>query len=505
MDDLQALLRSAVALEKAGRLAEAEALYLRVLASWPDLPDTWYNLARLQRRAGRFDAALASYQQALDRGVSEPEEVHLNRGVIFADHLRRDADAEAELRAALAIAPRYVPALLNMGNLHEERGQREEALAWYERLRAVGAGDDPRYARLQYEGLARTAHMRPPASLDDPLLAALRTAAADPAVRADTVVAANVQFGLARALDRLGATDEAFAAFADANRGLQAQAPPYSPTQTERMVDAMIAAFPTPAPKAAATVPAGPEPLFICGMFRSGSTLVEQVLAGHPRMVPGGEIDWLLRLVAGPLAPFPASFARLDEAAIARLAAEYRAHVARLFPQAGPGDFVTDKRPDNFRLIGLVKRLFPDAKVVHSVRDPLDTGLSVYMQHLHLRGVPYASDLAAIGHYYAQYRRLMAHWKALYPADIHDFDYDAFVREPRPALEGLFAFLGLEFDERVLDFHTRSNTVKTASYWQVRKPLYGDASGRWRRYAHHLAPLRAALRAGGVGLPDDAG
>jgi len=271
------------------------------------------------------------------------------------------------------------------------------------------------------------------------------------------------------------------------------------------MVDAMIAAFPAAASKPAESLPAGPEPLFVCGMFRSGSTLVEQVLAGHPRMVPGGEIDWMLRLVAGPLAPFPASFARLDDGAIARLAAEYRAHVARLFPQAGPGDFVTDKRPDNFRLIGLVKRLFPAAKIVHSVRDPLDTGLSVYIQHLHLRAVPYASDLAAIGHYYAQYRRLMAHWKALYPADIHDFDYDAFVREPRPALEALFAFLGLEFDERVLDFHTRSNTVKTASYWQVRKPLYSDASGRWRRYAHHLAPLRQALRAGGVALPDDAG
>jgi hypothetical protein len=503
--DPAALLRQAQALHEQGRRAEAIDLFRQVLALVPHAAEGWYELGYLLKAEGRFREALDAYGQALARGIRRPEEVHLNRGVIFADHLRRDADAEAELRAALAIAPNYVPALLNMGNLHEERGQREEALAWYARLRAVGAGDDPRYARLQYEGLARTVYMQPPESLDDPLLAELRVAAADPAVRADTVVAANVQFGLARVLDRLGATEEAFAAFADANHGLQAKAPPYSPVHTERMVDAMIAAVRAPVSKPAAAIPAGPEPLFVCGMFRSGSTLVEQVLAGHPRIVPGGEIDWMLRLVAGPLAPFPASFARLDDAAIARLAGEYRTHVARLFPQAGPGDFITDKRPDNFRLIGLVKHLFPAAKIVHSVRDPLDTGLSVYIQHLHLRAVPYASDLAAIGHYYAQYRRLMAHWKALYPADIHDFDYDAFVREPRPALEGLFAFLGLEFDERVLDFHTRSNTVKTASYWQVRKPLYGDASGRWRRYAHHLAPLRAALRAGGVRLPDDAG
>ena len=135
--DPQALLRSAVALEKAGRLAEAEAAYLRVLASWPDLPDTWYNLALLQRRAGRFDAALASYQQALDRGVSEPEEVHLNRGVIYSDCLRQDEAAERELQAALALNPTYVPALLNLANLREDFGKQAEAGALYEKILAL--------------------------------------------------------------------------------------------------------------------------------------------------------------------------------------------------------------------------------------------------------------------------------------------------------------------------------------------------------------------------------
>ena len=208
-----------------------------------------------------------------------------------------------------------------------------------------------------------------------------------------------------------------------------------------------------------------------------------------------------MRLCASRHAPFPASMARHEPARDAQFAAEYRAHLARLFPQAKAGDFITDKRPDNYLLIGMIKRLFPAARFVHSVRDPLDNALSVYMQHLHLRGATYASDLAAIGHYYGQYRRLMAHWKALYPADIHDFDYDAFVREPRAELDKLFAFLGLDFDERALDFHTRGNTVKTASYWQVRRPLYAEASGRWKRYDAHLAPLRRALEAAGVAIP----
>ena len=135
--DPQALLRSAVALEKAGRLAEAEAAYLRLLTRWPDLPDTWYNLALLQRRAGRYDAALASYQQALDRGVSQPEEVHLNRGVIYSDYLRQDEAAERELQAALALRPTYVPALLNLANLREDFGKHAEADTLYERILAL--------------------------------------------------------------------------------------------------------------------------------------------------------------------------------------------------------------------------------------------------------------------------------------------------------------------------------------------------------------------------------
>src|SRR5688572_21273076 len=171
MIDPQAQLRSAAMLESAGRLAEAEAVYQRVLASWPDLPNTWYNLARLQRRAGRFDAALASYQQALDRGVSEPEEVHLNRGVIYADCLRQDDAAERELQAALALNPTYVPALLNLANLREDFGKQAEAIALYEKVLAL----QPQC----YVALARYAGLRKIAQADDPLIARLRAGIAD--------------------------------------------------------------------------------------------------------------------------------------------------------------------------------------------------------------------------------------------------------------------------------------------------------------------------------------
>ena len=139
-----------------------------MLARSPDLPDAWYNLAVLQRNAGRFDAALASYRQALDRGIARPEEVHLNRGVIFSDFLRRDDAAEAELRAALALNPQYVPALLNLANLKADLGQRDEALALCERVLTL----DPDSS----DGLARYADVKQVTGPDDPLIGNLKRA-----------------------------------------------------------------------------------------------------------------------------------------------------------------------------------------------------------------------------------------------------------------------------------------------------------------------------------------
>ena len=152
----------------------------------------------------------------------------------------------------------------------------------------------------------------------------------------------------------------------------------------------------------------------------------------------------------------------------------------------------TDKRPDNFLYIGLIKKLFPDAKIVHTTRDALDNCLSIYFLHLD-HSMSYAHELMDIGHFYRQYRRLMAHWKSQFGADILDFDYDALVCNPRPAVEKLLAHCELEWEESCLSFHQVRNAVKSASVWQVREPLYRHASGRSRNYARHLDALRAYL------------
>lgn len=477
---LSQLLQQASALRQAGRFVEAADAYRQVLALDPRLPNSWYNLGWLERRLGRPEAALSAYDAALRTGVSQPEEVHLNRGVILSDDLNRVDDAVAAFEQALAINPEYTPAILNLANVREDRGRREEAAALYERALEV----DPEC----WEGLARLANTRPGIVRDDPLPARLQRALARNDIAHD--VRASLGFALGRLYDMAGDPDAAFAAYVAANRASAESAPSsaacYDPVAHERYIDELIRVFAKP------VRPRGPTDkspaVFICGMFRSGSTLLEQAMAGHPRVTAGGEIP-ALPSIAAQLAPFPASVASLTDDRLASIASQYRDATARLHPSA---DLLTDKRPDNYLLLGLAKLLFPEARFLHTVRNPLDTCLSIYFLHLD-HSMSYAKDLTHIAHYFRQYRRLMAHWKSLYPNDIHDFDYDRFVRTPREVLEPALAFCGLEWRDACLDFHQRESLVRTASVWQVREPLYQRASGRARAYERHLGPLREAL------------
>ncbi|MEJ6788759.1 sulfotransferase [Brevundimonas sp. BR2-1] len=477
-DPAEALMAIASRLRAAGRAGEAATAYRQLLALRPDLPDSWFNLALMERQSGRFEASLAAYAEALRRGVSGPEEAWLNRGVIHADDLGRHDLALKDLEAALAVRPDYLPALLNLGNLHEDLGQRDAAREAYARALTV-APDHP-------VALARSAGLARPDGPDDPVIRSLRSALARPDLHPDD--RAELGFALGRVLDQVEAYDAAFAAYAEANAASRAGDPTvvYDRPAHERFVDRLIAAFPEPMAPAPST---GKAPVFICGMFRSGSTLAEQILAGHGRVTAGGELG-LVPALARTLEPYPEG---ASPEAIARLRGLYLNGLNAARPGA---DLITDKRPDNFLHIGLIKAMFPDARIVHTVRDPLDTILSNWFLHLD-RSMAHALDLDDLVHWYGQYRRLMAHWKRLYP-DILDLNYDAMVVEPRPAIEGLLAYLGLEWEEGVLDFHRNETGVRTASVWQVREPLYRRASGRWRNYARHLEGVRAAL-----GLPSD--
>jgi tetratricopeptide (TPR) repeat protein len=479
-----AMVSEADRLERQGLIPEAIAAYERLLAEWPGLPNCWYNLARLQRHMGEFSAALASYREALERGVTQPEQVHLNRGVIFSDCLRQYAEAERELDKALALNPSYIPALINLANLHEDLGRRDLAAAVYERLLEIA----PEEAQV----LARYAGLKVFSSLDDPLIARMRGVLAKPDTSAGD--RANIEFALGRALDGCQAYDAAFETYRAANRHSRESAGPsfrdYDLKSAEQFIDRLIAAFPAVSgaggPLTIAQKTSRPQPIFVCGMFRSGSTLAEQLLGSHPQVMAGGELDFLPRSVETRLAPFPESIPSASPQRMQALAVEYLNLLHGLFPEA---PFVTDKRPDNFLYIGLIKMLFPNAKIVHTVRDAMDNCLSLYFLHLD-QSMAYALDLMDIGHHYLQYLRLMAHWKALFGADIFDLHYDALVRAPEPEIARLLAFLGLEWDPRCLSVPPTGRGIRTASVWQVREPLYQSSSGRAHHYERQLRTLR---------------
>jgi len=477
-----ALIREANALRQAGRVLEAEAAYQRILERWPALPDCWFNLGVVQRRAGNLQAALRSYQEALTRGISAPEEVHLNRAVIYTN-LRQEDAAESELREALKANPSYIPALLNLANLHEDRGRREEAQALYEQILTL----DPHC----FLALARLGNLHPPDACDDRLIARLRTAHQQPAATAAD--RAHLGFALGRALDASGQYAAAFAAYEAANRDSRTSVTPavarYDRAAQERVTEQLVA-VPRPAPLAQSSARSTPpRPIFVCGMYRSGTTLAEQLLAEHPEVVAGGELDLLPAMIARELLPFPESLVTTPKAKLERLAAEYRDRLAALFPGAA---YVTDKRPDNFFCIGLIKTLFPEARVVHTTRNPLDNCLSVFFLHLDPR-LSYAFDLLDTGHFYRQYRRVMAHWKREFGSDIVEFNYDEFVVAPEVAGRRLFERLDLDWDPRFLEFPRSARAVRTASVWQVREPLYQSSSGRARHYGRELAGLARDL------------
>jgi hypothetical protein len=229
-------------------------------------------------------------------------------------------------------------------------------------------------------------------------------------------------------------------------------------------------------------------PVFIVGMPRSGTTLVEQVLASHPGVHGGGEMRHLdivlMEHFGGPADP--ARIAALDRATLDRLAHDYWARASLGVP---PGLRITDKMPSNFRHAGLIHRLFPDAVIVHCRRDPRDTCLSIYATHF-AAGQDFAYDLRELGAYYRGYRDLMAHWRKVLPATtLVEVDYEAMVGDLEGQARRLVAACGLAWDPACLDFHRTARSVRTASVNQVRRPLYGTSVERWRPYASHLGPL----------------
>src|SRR5690606_451750 len=355
----------------------------------------------------------------------------------------------------------------------EESGQRAEAIELYERILAINPDHPGALARIAYAD-----RVQEDSALPGRLEAAIRRAGADRLARGE------LSFARGKSLDELARYEEAFARYRAANELGKLRIPPYDRKKTEAAFGRLIELFNAGWLERAST--GSPEaPVFICGMFRSGSTLVEQILAAHPAIIAGGETGILSSLIARKLSPYPERIRDIAPGELEQIREAYLAGLRELCPAE---QAITDKRPDNFLHLGLVKAMFPAARIIYTRRNPADNCLSIYFQQL-TGALSYATDLGNTAHYHRQHERLMNHWQALFPENVFTVDYDELVRSPEPLVRELLGFLGLDWDEACLDFPRSSNLVKTASVWQVREALHTRSSGRWRNYEPFIGTI----------------
>ena len=564
-------LRGAFDAHRAGNLRDAEKLARRVVDAVPDQPDALHLLATVARENGHTDLAIDLYRRLLRRHPAIPI-AHNSLGNLLQE---RDQwqEAIACYEAALAHDPRYTSALFNLGRalLHVndlvraehalrqaaalapndtqvrsrlaralvELGRQDEAMV--ETRRSIEL--EPDSAEIHNDaGVvhstigdfdAARAHYRTALALDSGFAKAalnlakskrftvehdededrIRTAASHG--DADMHTQRDLHLALGKVHDDRGEYESAFAHYERANRPFT-EAATRQVDESLALMERMRAVFDADWFEAhPAETEADPTPVFIVGMPRSGTTLVEQCLAAHPAVHGAGELSAILRLAseaaaragakADPLrtgvmsmkaagrpgaeSSYPECVRVLSAAQVAALGERYLDHIRALAPEASR---VTDKLPGNYLHLGFIATILPGAKIIHCRRDPLDNAVSLYFTDF-MVGHEYSNDLRAIGRQIRSMRVLMAHWEAGLGGRLLTLDYEALVADPEPLTRTMVAHVGLEWDDACLRPHEVARTVRTASAWQVRQPVYRRSAGRAQRYEQFLSPLREAL------------
>jgi len=479
--DVGRLLDDAQSHAAAGRLTEASKLYQRAERVAPRDFRAVASLATIDLQFGRPDRALPRLRKAT-RLAPDIFDLQNNLGAV-AQSLGLWEQAAGAYERALALHNEATETRRNLAIVLSVIGRIEDAAQHHRRLAETPA------ARLW--ALTRLALIAPRHITDDDL-AVLRAAASSPDTDLDARIGAS--FALGEALERRGEDAEAFIAFAAGNRlkhdELETGPPATRPSTLlrahARAAEVVRTAF---APEFLAARAgeglASAQPIFIVGMPRSGSTLIEQILAAHPRVQALGETAVLSGLLEQGAAQGDPDFRALARGVLKAWRA--RGWRDELRP--------VDKTLENYLHVGAIALMFPRAVILHAVRDPADTCLSCYRQ-LFAQGGETLYDLADIAAEYKGYRRMMDHWARVLPGRVIDVDHEALVEDPERQIRWLVTdACGLPWDPACLDFHTARRAVRTASSAQVRQPIFRTSLQRWRRYETQLAPLLAALTA----------
>ena len=437
-------------------------------------------------QSGRFDEAKRCYLQALAEDPRQTDALNL-LGVIA--YQTDDLHTAVELISkAIALSPSFASYHSNLGNALQALGRFDACIDAYQAAIRL----QPEFAEAHYN-LGIALHV---VNRFDAAIAAFEAALR---LKPDyTDAQSRLHFTMYRRAEKQGAYEAAFAHLCEGNR-LRRPGIPYEEAPAIRLMERMESVF-SPALLRRAAPPGGPPdvPIFILGMPRSGSTLVEQILASHRGVTGGGELRYLgaavngLDRLAGSDLPYPENSVRRSNADFAAAGAAYRTRLQALSPGAGR---ITDKTPANFHHVGLIKLALPRAKIIHTRRDPVDTCFSCFAQTF-TAGQPFTNDLDELGRYYQAYARLMAHWRAvLPPGAMLEVDYETLVADFEPQVRRILDYCELDWDPACLSFYEHERTVLTASAQQVRQKLYSHAAGRTQVYGGLLDGLRAILNA----------
>ncbi len=503
-----------------GRLDEAIACHRRAIVLKPDFAPAYYNLGNALDGKGLLDQAMACHRRAIELQPDYPEAYNNLGNVLHARGLC--ADAAACYRGALALRPCYVEACNNLGNALREQGCLDEAVACHRRAIALQPDFAPAYgnlgSELQEQGLFDDAfrafekaveHAPGSGTFYHRLAGTGRVTAGSPHLRRMEALAGDMaalpeteqmelHFALGIVYGAEGGGDGAravsFRHLLEANR-LKRRQIAYDEPATLAMFERIRRVFTAEALAAGDAGDPSTRPVFVVGMPRSGTTLVEQILASHPCMFGAGELPDLPRLLGAleaDIAPlsWPEAVAALPPGALADVGAKYVNLIAARAPAAAR---IVDKLPGNFLRLGLIHLALPRARIIHVRRDPVDTCLSCFAR-LFAGHLPYAYDLAELGRFYKSYDILMAHWRQVLPAGVMlEVNYEDVVADIEGQASRLIDHCGLPWHDGCLAFHENRRAVQTHSAIQVRRPLYGSSVGRWHAYGCLARPLLDAL------------
>ena len=470
--------------QQTSRYGLAEDLIGRAIALNDEIAQLHLSLAKALRSQGKLDGAVSSIRRAI---ALQPElaQAHCELSVVLI-LLGRSEGARASVKRAIELGPDRAESWIQLGDVHQTFGEMDMARAAF--LRALEL--DPRSAVAVHllsellspdKASAENQAVREHVSRLARSLGQIRPAVRDRAL-----------FAMSKVLEDQGDYDGAFAAMARANTLVRARLS-FDIAKEERRLEAVARVFDKPLLERLKDSGCDSDrPIFIVGMPRSGTTLVEQIISAHPQVFGAGELLNLPQAIAprggGSAYPGWARAMRGDDGL-----ALAQAYLASLPPPPSGEVRVTDKMFANFEHLGLIHLFLPNARIIHCRRDPRDACLSCFAARFS-QGQSFTFNLIELGRYWRAYDRLMAHWRAvLPPGRMLEVPYEDVVGDVDTWARRLIAHCGLEWDDACLRFYESDRPVHTASLVQVRRPIYASSVGRWRRFAPHLAPLLKAL------------